>query len=293
MPTRSIFVTPYDGALLTPKLLSDDPTILLGDMDSEIQGTLRDGNGTMSSDDDGLSLFNGKTLTYVGSGTFEPGVTVAGLHVPTGAAVSVVVFSADGQTYLHFPDDKPNLTGALVAALDISDAPHEFFENPYLGTEFDDAFRGDFLNNEMTGSAGADMLSGRNGNDHLVGGQGNDRLFGGRDNDMLQGSKGDDYLSGGIGNDRLMGGTGDDVMRGGFGNDTFVYHEGQDKIRDFEDGADRLVLKVSGVTGKTAEDIIEDFGKQRGDNAVLDFGDGNRLVLIDTDLGGLADDLIV
>ncbi|WP_176442972.1 calcium-binding protein [Tropicimonas sediminicola] len=279
--------------MLTLKLLSDDPTILLSDMDSEIQGTLRDGNGTMTSDDDGLSLFNGKTLAYIGSGTFEPGVTVAGLHVPTGAAVNVVVFSAGSQTFLHFPDDKPNLTGALVASLDISNAPHEFFENPYLGTEFNDSFRGDFLNNEMTGSAGADMLSGRNGDDHLVGGQGDDRLFGGKDNDVLQGSKGDDFLRGGMGNDRLMGGIGDDVMRGDFGNDTFVYHDGKDKIRDFEDDEDRLVLKVSGVTGKTAEEVIDDFGKQRGDNAILDFGDGNKLILANTELGSLADDLIV
>ncbi|MFD0978051.1 calcium-binding protein [Tropicimonas aquimaris] len=293
MPTKSITVTPYDGALLSLNLLSDDPTILLGDMDSEIQGTLRDGNGTMSSDDDGLSLFNGDALTYVGSGTFEPGVTVAGLHVPTGAAVNVVVFTAGGQTFLHFPDDKPNFTGALVAALDISDAPHELFENPYRGTGFDDTYHGDFLNNEMTGSAGADILSGRDGEDYLSGGRGDDRLFGGRDDDALHGSKGNDFLRGGTGNDRLVGGMGNDVMRGDFGRDTFVYHDGRDRILDFEDDADSIVLKVSGVTGMTAEEAIDEFGKQRGDNAVLNFGDGNRLVVVDTDLGSLADDLIV
>ena len=107
MPAASIAVRRYSGALLAPDLLSGQNTLLLSTFTAPTTGTLADNEGTLGSADNGVSRFNGNTVTFVGSGTVQAGIRVAGIIVPTGTPKDVVVFEAGGQTFFHFPDGQP------------------------------------------------------------------------------------------------------------------------------------------------------------------------------------------
>ncbi|SDD58142.1 Hemolysin-type calcium-binding repeat-containing protein, partial [Ruegeria marina] len=78
---------------------------------------------------------------------------------------------------------------------------------------------------------------------------GNDFLFAVNGNDDLQGGAGNDSLYGGANDDTLSGGADDDILYGGQGSDTFEFgiNDGQDVIRDFEDGIDVIDL-LGGLT---------------------------------------------
>jgi serralysin len=93
--------------------------------------------------------------------------------------------------------------------------------------------------------------------------------------------------------DRLDGGGGDDVMRGGTLADTFVFNTGydRDEIADFELDRDTLLLSTSLTDGETDGDaILQSFGALVGADVVLDFGDGDTLILMNlASLSGLAD----
>ena len=86
----------------------------------------------------------------------------------------------------------------------------------------------------LIGSAGSDRLESGDGNDELLGGAGDDRLYGGEGGDRLEGGRGDD---------RLFGGDDDD-------EDFFVFEpgHGEDRIYDFHDGEDIIVLSGLGVS---------------------------------------------
>lgn len=96
----------------------------------------------------------------------------------------------------------------------------------------------------LLGGTGNDRLSGGNDRDRLDGGEGDDRLLAGRGNDRLSGGDGEDVLNGGGGRDRVDGGAGDDVLAGGGGADLFVLRAGggDDRLRDFADGVDRIAV---------------------------------------------------
>lgn len=122
-----------------------------------------------------------------------------------------------------------------------------------LGYAGNDTIQGNRGRNRLVGAAGNDRLFGGGASDTLNGGTGNDRLFGRAGNDRLNGQAGDDILRGGAGrdvmiggagNDRLLGGVGSDVIITGGGSDRIVIREGQgvDRVRDFTDGVDRIVL---------------------------------------------------
>lgn len=96
------------------------------------------------------------------------------------------------------------------------------------------------------GGSGDDLLVSSNGNDKLIGGRGDDVIEGNRGRDILIGGAGDDRLDGGEGNDRLRGGAGDDMLTGGWGADRFIFRAdqaGHDRVTDFDDGTDRIVLR--------------------------------------------------
>lgn len=67
----------------------------------------------------------------------------------------------------------------------------------------------------------------------------------------LRGLGGNDTLRGGSGDDWIEGGRGDDALAGGAGADTFRFRvwDGDDVVRDFEPGRDRLVF--TGVSATT------------------------------------------
>lgn len=114
------------------------------------------------------------------------------------------------------------------------------------GTGHNDVLAGDSRDNTLLGRAGNDTLYGGpgGGDDTLYGEHGHDRLFGGRGDDTLYGNAGNDTLSGGPDNDTLSGGAGDDTF-------VFAPDHGEDLVRDFGHGADRIDLSAFNTIDST------------------------------------------
>lgn len=96
-----------------------------------------------------------------------------------------------------------------------------------------------------------------------------DVLFGGKGADVLRGYNGNDDLSGGAGDDILDGGFGDDTLRGGAGRDLFDFADrqfGNDTIRDFVLGTDRIDLRVFGIGDTTS---LRPYLSQIGSDVVI------------------------
>jgi Ca2+-binding RTX toxin-like protein len=116
-------------------------------------------------------------------------------------------------------------------------------------------------------------------NDTLSGTSLKDKLWGLGGNDTLKGLGGNDILEGGKGNDKLIGGE---------GKDTFVFgkNDGKDVITDFDVNKDVIEI-AKGTNGiKKAGDVL-DHATQKGDDVVIDLGDGNKITLKDVDLKDL------
>ncbi|MCB1445230.1 MAG: hypothetical protein KDJ87_05345 [Rhizobiaceae bacterium] len=99
--------------------------------------------------------------------------------------------------------------------------------------------------------------------------------------DILRGNSGNNKLYGGDGSDVLEGGRGSDYLSGGRGADEFRFRkgDGRDVIIGFEDGLD--VITSSHV--RTARDFDRLDIRQKGDDVVIDFGHGDRLIIEDLD----------
>lgn len=137
------------------------------------------------------------------------------------------------------------------------------------GTSGDDLLRGGSSADDLNGGSGDDVLNGGSGDDVLGGGSGDDTLNGGSGSDALAGGSGDDALYGGSGDDTLVGGSGDDILTGGSGDDLFTF-DGEDRITDFELGADRIDLRGLGVTAASfAEDVAV---RAAGDDTLITVG---------------------
>lgn len=125
-----------------------------------------------------------------------------------------------------------------------------------IGTAFNDDITGDSSNNHFIGGDGNDKLSGMAGGDVLVGGAGNDILTGGRDADIFE----------------------------------FSGHFGRDVITDFDaHGNDHDFIDLSGVRSlANFDDMIADNTWQRGNDAIIDDGEGHRIILRNVDVNHLA-----
>jgi len=291
MPIKSITTNVYSGPLSSVELLSDTPNILLSLISSpQSDGILADNNGTLTMSDSGKSTFNNSPLTYVGSGTVTPGVNVLGETIPLGTPVDVVVIEIDGVICFHYPNDPPNLLGAVSLVLDIDPTPYEIFENPYIGASGGDIFKGDYFANTMTGAGGdddikgrmgSDVISGGTGNDTLDGGSYNDTINGGDDNDLVKGmtgsdilfgDAGDDTIYGGMGFDEIDAGSGDDWVNAGMGDDTINGGAGNDEIYG-NLGSDVILggLGSDHLLGQNGNDTVDG----DGGNDVIDGGWGH------------------
>jgi Ca2+-binding RTX toxin-like protein len=123
--------------------------------------------------------------------------------------------------------------------------------NGINGTDGSERLTGTGESDYIQGLAGNDTISGGGEKDNLLGDAGNDFITGGAGDDLLRGGEGNDVLRSQNGNDTLGGETGNDSLYGGGGNDLFVIGEGQDRIFDFVDGTDQIL--VSNVS--TFEDL--------------------------------------
>ena len=135
------------------------------------------------------------------------------------------------------------------------------------------------------------------GDDGVIDGTGlKDRIYGGGGDDIIRGFAGNDKLVGEAGKDRIIGGEGNDVLTGdgttdASFNDVFVFgaNSGKDVITDFEVGKDMLEI-AKGLNGiKSADDVI-DHAHQKGNDVVIDLGDGNKITLKNVDLDALKKD---
>jgi len=148
------------------------------------------------------------------------------------------------------------------------------------------------INNNLSGTTGADYIVGLSGADTLNGLGGEDTLAGGDDNDSLLGGLGEDVLYGEFNNDFLDGGQNADILVGGFGNDS-LFGGGDNAGDDLQGGAGNDTLDgangadfldggagIDSLIGGAGNDNL--FGGTENDtlnggseNDTLNGGDGN------------------
>ena len=195
-----------------------------------------------------------------------------------------VLDASQASTGSHLAGDG-DLWGASVGGRDV-----------LTGSAYADELFGDGLIMSGSSRGGGDVIDGGGGNDHIYGDAampyvdevglrvtgGNDNLRGGSGRDVVIGDFqtdsgrpicGDDTIAGGAGNDLLVGDIlnghanrpGDDIFRfaGAFGND---------KVRDFGRGDDRLVFQ-----GYEAADISID---DSGPDTIVTIADGGTVTLM-------------
>jgi len=180
----------------------------------------------------------------------------------------------------------------------------------------DDTIYGGAGNDFILGGAGADIIDGGAGEDYsryvgsnaavfinleegtATGGHaegdvliGIERLFGSSFDDTLIGDAENNWLFGANGDDTLDGGAGLDKMFGGAGSDTFVFSAGDDVlyVTDFQDDIDSIDLSSYGFA--TLGDALANMN-QLGSH-VRFFADGDTLLILNTDLADIEDDIII
>lgn len=139
-----------------------------------------------------------------------------------------------------------------------------------------DTVQGGTGNDRLRGNRDADLMEGGADSDDLRGGGGNDSLSGGADADVLFGETGADTLSGGTGNDVLTGGRGMGVGDGVTDIFVFAPGDGWDRVKDFEDGIDRLDLTAFALADADAARAL---ASDAATGLRLDFGGGDVLFL--------------
>ncbi|MCF6233625.1 MAG: endo alpha-1,4 polygalactosaminidase [Rhodobacteraceae bacterium] len=209
----------------------------------------------------------------------------------------IPVFVVD---YLSNPDKIDDFRGLVITDGFIPYAAHDRdlanMDAPMGGgdaTENSDYLVGGAGRDVIKARKGNDVVEGLGGNDTLKGGLGRDRLFGNDGQDRLFGNAGKDHLNGGDGQDRLFGGAGRDRLTGGEDADRFIFRagSGQDKVLDFQDGMDVIVVDDALWTGtRTAAEVLNEFGTQDGNHFELDFGSGDILFIRHATSAQLLDD---
>ncbi|MEO1660450.1 MAG: calcium-binding protein [Pseudomonadota bacterium] len=182
----------------------------------------------------------------------------------------------------------------------VPETPSDPYADYVQGTEGDDETGGSIINgNSVYGRGGNDNMLGGWTHDRLAGGDGNDFIRGLGGDDLLEGNDGDDRIYGADGADMLRGGTGNDLLSGGIGADTFYFArgDGMDSIIDFQQDRSRqfdaahgdlLALDIVGIDD--FEDMMQ-FAQQIDDDVVLDFGGGDVVLLVATQLAALDADM--
>jgi Ca2+-binding RTX toxin-like protein len=122
--------------------------------------------------------------------------------------------------------------------------------------------------------------------DHLIErytaiGQNDIALTGNALDNTILGNVGTNKLSGLGGEDNLSGGKGNDILIGGADSDRFIFTTdgGTDRIKDFDpDDADADLIQLNFIPGIEDFDDVLDHMSFNG-NTILDFGDGNKVVI--------------
>lgn len=98
-------------------------------------------------------------------------------------------------------------------------------------------------------------------------------ITGNKYGNTIIGSGHDDTIDSGAGADYIDGGKGDDILIGGSGKDTFAFNkgEGNDKILDYEEGKD-VVLLNDGITVSSKKTV--------GKNVILTLSDKSKVTVV-------------
>lgn len=223
--------------------------------------------------------------------------------------------SATGGGFLSYLMDgaSDNYYGGYTIAADFTDALADvdgetgvIIENAFGGSG-NDLITGNAVNNRLIGRNGGDSIKGLDGNDTLNGGNGLDTLNGGNGDDILIGAGDKDILIGGNGTDRLKGGDGNDVLNGGAGDkdkmwgeagiDAFVFRNGygKDIVMDMTDDEDIIRLDDNLWEGTmTVQEVLDEYARDNGNHVILNFGDGDILVIRNIDnVNDLVDDIVI
>jgi Ca2+-binding RTX toxin-like protein len=212
-----------------------------------------------------------------------------------------------------------NVENGVVTIADGATLSGNELDNVLQGNAGADTLNGGAGNDYLMGEGGNDTLNGGAGNDTLVGGDGDDRMVGGAGNDAYvvdnlsdvvveSANEGLDAafvsvsgytlaanvengvvnttagiaLAGNALDNNLEGNVGDDVLTGGGGNDTFVFRRGyaHDTLTDFRGGAGVSdAIALSGFTNITSFADVLTHASQVGADTVIDFGNGDQIVL--------------
>jgi Ca2+-binding RTX toxin-like protein len=181
----------------------------------------------------------------------------------------------DGMTQPRFGEALPGPGGTILYIPDVGYTGTDRFA--YWVADAAGNFTPATVTVEIGPRADADLaFYGGDGADTFAGAGGDDFLFGGRGDDRLAGGGGDDQLHGGRGADRLEGGRGNDFLAGGEGADRYVFNrgDGDDVIRAFEHGQDRIVFADGG-----AEAFAELVITRSGADTLIRYDGGSILVL--------------
>jgi Ca2+-binding RTX toxin-like protein len=111
--------------------------------------------------------------------------------------------------------------------------------------------------------------------------------------DVVDAGDGDDIVRTGTGDDIVAGGRGNDKISTGDGFDLIFFNEGdgRDQVIDFDLEFDLIGLAVDGISGfGDLDGLIEAQGNGR---TVIDFGDGDAIVLLGVDADALTEDHFV
>ncbi len=203
-------------------------------------------------------------------------VSDTGAEHLTGGSASMILGKSDG-SHIDF-----GIVGFSVPAVDFDSAAHSaslqddaaLFARILAGN---DLFSAGFGKDRIDSGAGKDGIVSGGGNDRVnagsgadlvMAGAGADTVIGGLGADILLGEAGSDRIFGGGGNDTIVGGAGNDILVGDGGADRFVFARGagQDHIRGFTVGSDKIAIE-SGAANFAALTIT-----QEGSDTVIRFG---------------------
>jgi serralysin len=246
-----------------------DITISLANYGREINGTEADDElvgtdfGDYISGLDGDDILNGSAGddTLIGGDGDDTLIGGSGADIMQAGAGNDTVWYSYGDVFLDSAGRAIDVGGAGRDALRVEAGSH--FNSANLSIYGFEEFHGAERDDRAVGL--------RDDVDyHLSGGAGNDEL---------QSAGGEDTLEGGAGNDTLHGGAGSDAFH-------FNMNDDEDIIADFEDDIDTLVF-----TGLGDIDDVGNVASQVGTDVVFNFGSGDVLIVRDTTIAAVLDDI--
>lgn len=245
-----------------PILLKGHDTVLGNDFDNTLYGFA--GNDTLKGGKGNDKLYGGTANDNLVGG--------AGADLLDGGngtdTVSYTSYDAKGVLETSSKGVSASLLTGKGTAGDAKGDTFTFIEN-LSGTRHADTLIGDNK---------ANVLNGLDGNDWLDGGKGNDTLIGGAGNDTLLGGAGNDHIHAGTGTDNVWLGAGSDVLH-------FAKNDKLTTVYDFDPIQDRIDLSL--VPKATAKSIFS-FIHDTDNGAVIDFGNGDQIVLLGIDKADLS-----